>query len=977
MTAMAGGNEDRYCEDEGQADEGVQKRPAGAEDLQDPTSPGRSRPGDYQAAGRINVRGRGVYIGRDAIGSALGDYSQVHNEIVFQEAREVQWPMRIGAVPPLASAYQERPALREQIDTARFEGRGVVLAPVLAGEGGIGKTQLAASYAHRAETELVLWVTASDVSQVVADYARAARLVGAPGAQGHNAEDDARAFLEWLAATDRSWLIILDNVHDAAALTPWWPAGRGNQGWVLATTRRRDAQGAGRRRVDIGLYTPDEARTYLTQRLKSDNAAHLADDHLDALAEALGYLPLALGHAAAYLVNEGVTANDYLRLLLAGERRLNELLPADADVDGYGRTVTTALLLNLHAADQRCPHPGLAQHMLQICALLDPAGHPEGLWGTEALRQYLGNQLRRNTPSKLGALLPRALRPQGTKKKKAQRPRRHHPRPGQLKFVWTSTLSPEEQNKLEKQIRARFAQSDPSQLSPSNPSNPFRDAVARAMHSAPVQLEQQEMRDTLRLLHRFSLLTHVPSEPHRSINIHTLTARTIRETYPTEYNVTYAAADALQQVWTHDASDAQFTRALEDNTVMLTRHCGQMLCEPDVHPLLWKAGRSIGESGQMRAAAEFFAQLLPLVTAALGPNHRGTLTTRNNAATWQGRAGDAAGAAQAFADLLSDQQRIGLDHRETLATRNNLAQWRERAGDPIGAVQSCAETLADAEQTLGRDDRLTLLIRQNLTVLKFLAGLADESVQTLSGVLSSQQRKLPPDHPNTLSVRLNLASARAHEGDHAGAAEELAELLPLLERARGPHHPETLTARINLASARGEIEGATIAVETLTEILVDIERFLGSDHPYTLIARSKLADARGEAGDPAGAVQAYAELLTYEQQLLGHDHPHSLITHNNLADWRGEAGDAAGAAEAFADLCPRIQRAFGASHPYTLTAFSSLARWRREAGDVAGADEALAELLLRAQGDGHPESPKLQDVLALWPQQQDEDMPEA
>ncbi|MFJ4987698.1 tetratricopeptide repeat protein [Streptomyces sp. NPDC088732] len=984
MSNMGSGSEDSYHEATGHVEEAIRKQLAETEGHQRQSSPDRGRLGEDQAAVRVNVRGRGIYIAGDAIGSALGDYSQVHNEFVIQSPPEVRWPMQIGAVPPLASAFQERPALRKQIDAAPSEGTFRTL--VLVGEGGVGKTQLAASYARRAETELVLWVIASDVSQVVTDYARAAQLVDAPGVRYQDVEDDARAFLEWLAATDRTWLIVLDNVDDPAALTSWWPVGRSDRGWVLATTRRRDAQGAGRRRIKIDLYTTDEARTYLTQRLKAEKAQHLADNQCDAMAEALGYLPLALGHAAAYLVNEGVTASRYLRLLLSSERRLDELLPADADVDGYGRTVTTALLLNLHAADQRCPHSGLARYMLQICALLDPAGHPEVLWTTKALHQYLGNQLRKDTSNRLDTLLPSALRPQGAKKKKPQRPRRQHPRQIEAQFVWNDRLSPDEQKELEKKIRTHFTQSGLPQT------NPFRDAVARAMQAAPVKVEQQEVRDTLRILHRFSLLTHVESDSYRSVYIHTLTARTIRETFPAEYNEAYAVADAVQQAWAGDTNDSQFARAMEDSTVILMRHCGPMLCRPDVHPLLWRAGNSIGGSGKIRATWEFFARLLPIVTASLGPDHGDTLTTRNHMASWQGRSGDAAGAAQAFADLLSDQQRIGIGHRDTLITRSNIAQWRGRAGDLLGATESCGETLVDAEQILGHDDQTTVLIRQNLTTLRMLAGLTDSSAQTFADILSSQQRRLPPNHPETLIVRLNLASARAQEGDHAGAAEALAKLLPLFEHARGPHHPETFVVRVNLAEARGKLQGAASAVEAFTEILIDVERVLGPDHPETLVLRSKLADARGEAGDHAGAAQAYAKLLTHKEQVLGHDHSSTLITHNNLADWLGQSGDAAGAAEALTKLCPRLEQAFGINHHFTLSSLDSLAHWRREAGDASGAAEALTELFRRMGASRGlqelqellvpwverkgPES-ELQELLYRWLEQQGEDGPEA
>ncbi|HZM77933.1 MAG TPA: tetratricopeptide repeat protein [Candidatus Limnocylindrales bacterium] len=64
----------------------------------------------------------------------------------------------------------------------------------------------------------------------------------------------------------------------------------------------------------------------------------------------------------------------------------------------------------------------------------------------------------------------------------------------------------------------------------------------------------------------------------------------------------------------------------------------------------------------------------------LGADHPDTLTTRHNLARWRGQAGDPAGAAAAFAELLHDRLRVlGADHPHTLTTRHNLARWRRLA----------------------------------------------------------------------------------------------------------------------------------------------------------------------------------------------------------------------------------------------------------------------------------------------------------
>ncbi|MFF1951058.1 tetratricopeptide repeat protein, partial [Kitasatospora herbaricolor] len=312
---------------------------------------------------------------------------------------EVAWqPVRVGAVPPPATAFQPRTRLREGIDQVRERHSTVVLTQVLSGGGGVGKSQLAAAYARQAHADgvdVLVWVDAADTSQIITTYARAAKKVGVPGVDGQDAENDAAAFLDWLAVTDRTWLVVLDDLTDLEGAGPWWPrppAGTGHSGRVLATTRRRDAlvSGAGRAVIDIDTYTRPEALSYLRERLTEAGAALLwgHDEHAIDLVEALGRLPLALAHAAAYMINEDITCDDYLTLFDDRTSRLEALLPPGADTDNYGQQVTASLLLALEAAQRREPI-GLAVPAIRLAAHLDPAGHPLDLWATEAVTTYL------------------------------------------------------------------------------------------------------------------------------------------------------------------------------------------------------------------------------------------------------------------------------------------------------------------------------------------------------------------------------------------------------------------------------------------------------------------------------------------------------------------------------------------------------------------------------------------------------------
>ena len=88
----------------------------------------------------------------------------------------VSWPYRIGVMPGQAESFQRR-GVAAVLDEAVADGGSAVLCQVLAGTGGVGKTQLAAAYARAAwqagTVDLLAWVTAGSRDAVVAAYAQA------------------------------------------------------------------------------------------------------------------------------------------------------------------------------------------------------------------------------------------------------------------------------------------------------------------------------------------------------------------------------------------------------------------------------------------------------------------------------------------------------------------------------------------------------------------------------------------------------------------------------------------------------------------------------------------------------------------------------------------------------------------------------------------------------------------------------------
>ncbi|RKN40938.1 tetratricopeptide repeat protein [Streptomyces hoynatensis] len=761
-------------------------------------------------------------------------------------------------IPPRAGAFQRR-VQAGWLGEAVAEGGTVVLCQVLSGMGGVGKTQLAAEYARMAwergresgGVDVLVWISAGSREAIVAAYAQA----GADlcGADSGDADQAARAFLAWLqpkpGARPCRWLVVLDDVTDPAHLRGLWPPAS-PLGRVLVTTRRRDAALTGRGRVvSVGVFTEAEAVAYLTQALSAFGRSE-PDGQLAALARDLGFLPLALAQAAAYLSDTLLSCAGYRALLAGRKGRLADLVPEDGALpDDQRATVAATWALSIEHADTLRP-AGLARPMLHLTALLDPNGIPATVLTSQPALTYLTEN---RTPTSTGTshLPDRVTAEDATLALRALH---------RLSLIDHAPATPH----IAVRVHQLIQRATRDTLTPTRHDHLARTAADALTDAWPGIERDTGLAGALRA--NAAALTHAAEDALYRPDAHPVLFRTGRS---------LGEAGQVTAALTHFHRMAQ----------AIYHHLG-----PDhPHTLITRSNlaRWRGEAGDVAGAAAALEELLADMVRVLGPDHPDTLTTRHNIASWRGEAGDAAGAAAALEELLADVVRVlGSDHPDTLTTRSNLAYWRGEAGDVAGAAVAFEELLADVVRVLGSDHPDTLTTRHNLAGWRGEAGDVAGAAVAFEELLADVVRVLGSDHPDTLTTRNNLAHWRGRAGDAAGAVAALEELLADSVRVLGPDHPDTLTTRHNIAYWRGEAGDVAGAAAAFEELLADRVRVLGPDHPHTLTTRHNIAYWRGEAGDAAGAAAAFGKLLADVVRVLGPDHPHTLTTRSNLARWR-------------------------------------------------------------------------------------------
>ena len=259
--------------------------------------------------------------------------------------------------------FTGRDELLDELRKSLVAGRATALTQPKAihGLGGIGKTQTAVEYAHRHrdDYQIVWWIQAQEPAMLTADLAALAQALDLP-------EKDERDMRIVVEATIRAlesksgWLLIFDNAEDAESVKPFIPQG----GHVLITSRSSVWRGVAEPQP-VETMKPDKAVEFLLKRtgLTDDNKAV-------ELVKELGYLPLALEQAGAYIDAHSHSFASYLDLFTKRQQEMLKLGKLSTELPD---TVATTWELSFQEVEHACP---AAAELLNLCAFFAPDSIP-------------------------------------------------------------------------------------------------------------------------------------------------------------------------------------------------------------------------------------------------------------------------------------------------------------------------------------------------------------------------------------------------------------------------------------------------------------------------------------------------------------------------------------------------------------------------------------------------------------------------
>jgi tetratricopeptide (TPR) repeat protein len=660
-----------------------------------------------------------------------------------------------GRVPPLAPFCSTRPETGCSL-RGLAPGQATVLiaagnaaAGGLDGLGGTGKTHLASALAreHLDEraADLVVWIRATSRDAVIGGYARALRDVGAP-VPADGPEQAAGAFVDWLARTDRPWLVVLDDLSDPSAVEGYWP--RGAAGRTLITTEARDVgKLPGSRVMEVGTLSHREALWYLSERLGADHDQRMGAP--DLVAE-LDLLPIALGHAAAVLAETGMDCHRY-RELVAARRP-----PPGPNLAGRQvSTVAATWSLSTEFADSLHP-AGMAGRALAFISVLGPHGIPGALLTSQAASAYITGS---------GTMAP---------------PDEAQTRAAVFNLARAGLVSID----ADDAARTVLAHSLVQTIARQNLPDAEREVVVRAAADALLQVWSGPD------------ISEAVSQSLRDCTAQLRQAAGAALWTPQCHPVLVHAGQSLEAGGLAGPAAAYWQAMLRISQAQLGPGHADTVRFRDF------LGAAFEASGHLDEAIATYRNVVSDLENTLGTRHPATLADRENLARAYRAAGRPRDAIELAQQTVVDcEQALGADHPDTLAARGSLADGYLVAGRFKEAIGERQRVLAAWERLQGPDHVDTIGARADLAGAYRSASKLKDAIKQYERALKDRERVQGPAQPDTIATRRELALAYMLAGRLAYSVEQYERALADCEQVFGPGNALTREIKEDLDAA--------------------------------------------------------------------------------------------------------------------------------------------------------------------------------
>jgi tetratricopeptide (TPR) repeat protein/transcriptional regulator with XRE-family HTH domain len=703
------------------------------------------------------------------------------------------------------------------------------------GLGGIGKTQLACEFIHRYGQFFsggVFWLSLADPAAVPAEVAACG------GVDGMQLRPDfgTLPLHEQIALVRAAWesplprLLVFDNCEDEALLEQWRPKTGGCR--VLITSRRRHWDATlGVQTVPLDVLPRPESLVLLRQfrpDLPKDDAS------LQAIAAALGDLPLALHLAGSFLAKyrHALTPAQYLqRIQAATILDDRSLRAAGLSPTQHVQHVARTFEQSYERIDLADPTDALARTLLTRAACFAP-GEPIPRW---LLVETLG------LPDENA---DRALLAEDALMRLIDL--------GLLETDVSGTL------RLHRLLVA------------------FVQAVV-VDEAAQATVETTILRVVTDLNERRNPRPVLAVQPHLRHITEAARGRVDARTAA----LCRALGQHLQQLGVYEEAQGYHEQAVTIFEQVLG------VDHPDTALSLHSLGIMLYEQGQYDAARRSYEQALAIFKRVFGMDHPHTALSLDTLGLVLAYQGEYAASQRYHEQALAIRQQVlGPDHPHTSRSLNNLGVVLYNQGQYAAARHSLEQALAILERVFGMDHPHSAMSLNNLGLVLHAQGQYAAARHSLEQALASYERVLGVDHPLTADCLNSLGVVFRLQGQYADAQRNHKQALAVFKRVLGMDHPLTALSLHSLGIVH-QAQGQYAAAQDYHEQALAIrERVLGAEHPDTARSMHGLGEMLHTHGELSQARHYLERALAIFEQRLGSAHPDTEQTRRTLAALR-------------------------------------------------------------------------------------------
>ncbi|KFX88591.1 hypothetical protein O988_08963 [Pseudogymnoascus sp. VKM F-3808] len=704
------------------------------------------------------------------------------------------------------------------------------------GLGGVGKTQIALEFAYRMREQnpeySVYWVPATDHLAFEQAYKQIGQALKIPGIDADGA--DVKQLVKDALSKKRAgpWLMVVDNADDISiifqqpmdaeaiksALIDYIPSNP--NGSTIFTTRNRKVvvKQAASNTILLEVMDLKDANKLLEKSLWRQELLSEVNFTKDLL-QLLGFLPLGIIQAAAYINENDTTIEEYTSLYNdSDEAEVIEILSEDFEVHGRYKTAKNSIATTwLISLSQLTRSNQIAINLLSFMAcmsnhnisesLLPPApSKKQSLEAVSALKAYSFIRKRKDKPSfDIHPLVHLVSRNWLRKEQKLQ--------------LWTSK-----------------AVSRLVELLPDGGHKDRKTWTAYLPHAKYILTSAIVDKNNLQLVilaEKLGKCLYSNGEYAEAYQVYERALALRRQLSGLENRDTlrnmFGMAEALNHQGKHKQAEYQHREILELRKKVLGPK------DPEVGRSMNYLAQALYDSGKYAQAEQVHRDALALQIEVLHSEHPNALTTTGYIAQTLGKQGKYQEAEEMHRTLLQVRLRVqGGDYPGTLATMSCLGVAQGDLGDYADAEETHRRVLNIRIRVLGNSHPHTLITRRWLADALLHQAKYQEALQVNQEALEIQTQLLGLKHPNTILTLNNLADILFYKGEINRAVEVYRRAVVLQLEVLGPEHPESLDAMYGLANALHNQGKSKEAKEMYKVVFTTRSRVLGSEHPKTL-----------------------------------------------------------------------------------------------------------------------------------------------